>query len=138
MTILVLVEHDRGTFAPATDEALTVGAIIAAAQGAPLHALTIGEAADGLAANLGDYGVTTVHQAHHPLLTDYGPDAWGAVLTHLVGSLAPSVVLATGTDRGNEVMAQAAARLDLPMMANVLEYSPGDVSEMTQIGRAHV
>ena len=28
-------------------------------------------------------------------------------------------MLATGTDRGNEVMAQAAARLDLPMVANV-------------------
>ena len=27
-------------------------------------------------------------------------------------------MLAPGTDRGNEVMAQAAARLDLPMVAN--------------------
>ncbi len=133
MTVLVLVEHDRGTFAPATDEALTVGASIAAAHGTALHAVTIGSAADALAAGLGDYGVTTVHQAHHDLLTDFGPDAWGAVVAQLITSLNPSVVLATGTDRGNEVMAQAAARLDMPMMANVLEFTAANVGEMTRM-----
>ncbi len=133
MTVLVVVEHDRGTFAPATDEALTVGARIAAAQGVALHAITIGAAADGLASSLGDYGVTTVHQAHHALLTDYGPEAWATVVTQLVASLAPSTVLATGTDRGNEILAHVAALLDVPMMANVLELDAANLSEMTRM-----
>lgn len=127
--ILVVVEHDRGSLAPATLEALTA----ARAFGAPVAALTIGDLGDGLASALGAYGVSAVHQVHDDLLSDYGPELWGEVVAQAVGSLAPWVVLACGTDRGNEVMAQAAARLDLPFAANCLSFSPGDVFEVTRV-----
>jgi electron transfer flavoprotein alpha subunit len=115
--ILVVVEHDRGTMSPATWEALA-----AARELGETHALTIGEAADGLVEQIGVFGATTVHQVHDDLLGDYGPEAWGEVVAQAVTSMNPSIVLATGTDRGNEVMAHAAARLDLPMVANVIEF----------------
>ena len=123
--ILVVVEHDRGVMSPATWEALA-----AARQLGDVHALTIGEAADGLVDQIGAFGATTVHQVHDELLGDYGPEAWGAVVAQAVTSLKPTIVLATGTDRGNEVMAHAAARLDLPMVANVVEFG-GD--ELTRV-----
>ncbi len=119
--LLVLIEHDRGTMSAASGESLTFGRTVAAAHGLVLHALTIGAAADGLAASLAAHGVSTVHQAHHDMLSDYGPEAWGETLAQAVRTLSPTVVLATGTDRGNEVLAQAAARLDVPFMANALE-----------------
>lgn len=118
MMILVVVEHDRGTMSPATWEALA-----AARQLGDVHALTIGEAADGLVDQIGAYGATTVHQVHDDLLGDYAPEAWGDVVAQAVRALNPPIVLATGTDRGNEVMAHAAARLDLPMVANVIEFA---------------
>lgn len=127
-SVLVLVEHDRGTLAPATLEALT-----AARPLGTVEALTIGEAADGLAAELTPYGVARVHQAHDALLQDYGPEAWGEVLAQAVRALHPAIVLATGTDRGNEVMAQAAARLDLPFAANATELRPGEPFGMTRV-----
>ncbi|MGB1824369.1 MAG: electron transfer flavoprotein subunit alpha/FixB family protein, partial [Ilumatobacteraceae bacterium] len=37
------------------------------------------------------------------------------------------------TDRGNEVLAQAAARLDLPFAANCTDLSPGDSLSMTRL-----
>jgi electron transfer flavoprotein alpha subunit len=43
-----------------------------------------------------------------------------------------SVVLASGTDRGNEVMARLAARLDLPLAANVTEVTHGDAFTLTR------
>ncbi|CAN5790634.1 electron transfer flavoprotein subunit alpha/FixB family protein [soil metagenome] len=116
--VLVVIEHDRGSLMDATCEALTAGRAIATATSATLEALTIGSAADGLAAGLATFGVDAVHQAHHEMLTDFGPEAWGEVVAQAIGLLSPAVVLATGTDRGNEVLAQAAARLDLPMAAN--------------------
>jgi electron transfer flavoprotein alpha subunit len=119
--LLVVIEHDRGAMSAASGESLTFGRNVAAAHGLPLHALTIGAAADGLAASLAAHGVATVHQAHHDMLSDYGPEAWGETLAQAVRTLSPAVVLATGTDRGNEVLAQAAARLDVPFMANALE-----------------
>ena len=120
--ILVVVEHDRGTMSPASWEALA-----AAHSLGETHALTIGEGADGLVEQIGVFGATTVHQVHDDLLADYGPEAWGEVVAQAVSSLSPSMVLATGTDRGNEVMAQAAARLDLPMVANVIEFDDDDL-----------
>ena len=125
-SVLIVVEHDRGAMAPASGEALTAGRQFAATTGAPLEALTIGAAADGLEAELSRFGVTTVHQAHDPVLTDYGPESWGAVVAHAIAQLAPSVVLATGTDRGHEVLAHAAARLDRPMVANCTAITAGE------------
>ena len=114
MTVLVVVDHDRGELVPASLEALTA----ARGLGLPVIALTIGDAADSTAGMLAAHGAATIRQAHHDLLGDYGPETWGATVVQAVTSLAPSIVLAPGTDRGNEVLAQAAARLDLPMVAN--------------------
>jgi electron transfer flavoprotein alpha subunit len=122
--LLVLVEHDRGALAAASLEALTFGRRLAATIGVPLHALTIGDAGDPLAPEAAQFGAEVVHQAHHELLADYGPEAWGDTVAHAAGALEAPVVLAAGTDRGNEAMARAAARLDLPMVANVLEADP--------------
>ena len=118
MTVLVVVEHDRGTMSPATWEALA-----AARQLGEVHALTIGEAADGLVDQIGAFGATTVHQVHDDLLGDYGPETWGDVVVQAVRALNPAIVLATGTDRGNEVLAHVAAQLDLPMVSNVVEFA---------------
>jgi hypothetical protein len=109
--------------APATLEALA-----AARPLGTVHVATLGEAADGLADLLAAHGAAQVHQVHHPLLADYGPEAWGDAVAQLVWSLNPEVVLACGTDRGNEVMAHLAAITDLPFVANCLEVHPGDAT----------
>jgi len=119
--ILVVVEHDRGTMSPASWEALAAAHALG-----ETHALTIGESADGLVEQIAVFGATTVHQVHHDLLGDYGPETWGAVVAQAITLLRPDMVLATGTDRGNEVMAQAAARLGLAMVANVIEFADAE------------
>ncbi|MEP6625604.1 MAG: electron transfer flavoprotein subunit alpha/FixB family protein, partial [Acidimicrobiia bacterium] len=89
--------------------------------------VTVGATADPIAAELGPDGAAVVHQAHHDLLADYGADASADALSDLVESLGPAAVIACGTDRGTEVLAQLAARLDLPFVANVLpeDLAPG-------------
>jgi electron transfer flavoprotein alpha subunit len=123
--IIVVAEHDRGALTDATLEALAAARDLAARTGDPVGALTIGAAADGAAATLAEHGASTVYQAHHELLTDFGPEAWGEVVAQFVRANAPAIVMACGTDRGNEVLAQAAARLDLPFVANGLAFTPG-------------
>jgi electron transfer flavoprotein alpha subunit len=118
MTVLVVVEHDRGNMSAATWEALAAARQL----GDTVHALTIGDAADGLADDIARFGCSVVHQAHHDVLSDYSPEAWGSVVAQAITALSPDVVLACGTDRGNEVMAQAAAHADLPFVANVVEF----------------
>jgi electron transfer flavoprotein alpha subunit len=54
-------------------------------------------------------------------------------LTQVVQQRDPTVVLAPGTDRGNEVLAHVAAKLDLPMAANCTSVTPGDPITLTRV-----
>jgi len=126
MTVLVVVEHDRGELAEAGREALTSGRELSARLGMDLHAVLIGGDAKPLSAEVGAYGADVVHVANHELLSDYGPDAWAETVRQLSDELSPEIVMSVGTDRGNEVMAQLAARTDLPFVANCLSVRPPD------------
>ena len=127
-TIAVLLDHDRGTLNEASLEALAV----ACSLGAPTTALICG-GNDALAAAAASYGADAVVILAHDLLADYGPEAWGESVAQWIRANSPIAVLATGTDRGNEVTAQVAARLDLAMVANCLSITPGDDWSMTRV-----
>lgn len=126
--LLVILEHDGGAIAEAAREALTFGRSLAGRMGAPMHAALIGSSDAGLVAEAGEHGASVVYTAVHPVLSDYGPEAWGEVVCAMVRRLSPAAVLAGGSDRGNEVLAQAAARLDVPFVANCLAVDPADWS----------
>ena len=123
--IVVVVEHDHGVLTQPSQQALSVGRALSSRRELPLHALTFG-ASDAAAAEAGRFGATTVHQAQHELLGDYGPEAWGHTVAALVTATAPAAVLAAGSDRGNEVLAHAAATLDLPLATNATAVEPDD------------
>jgi len=127
MSVLVVVEHDRGAVPEAMFEALT------AARGfdRTVEAAVMGEGAADAAAQLGRYGAETVHHLTSPALGDYSPEAWGAAAAAAVEAVSPAIVLTVGTDRGNELMAQVAARLDLPFVANCVEVN-ADGTAMTR------
>ncbi len=108
--ILVLVEPGELSL-----EALT----FARGLGGPVEAIVFGEVPGGL----GAYGVSRVHLVG---LGEYAPGAWAQSIVGLVESLAPEAVLAAGSDRGQEVLAHAAVRLDAPMAANCIAAQPGD------------
>lgn len=126
--VLVLVDHDRGELSETAGQAFG----FVRSLGAEPEAVVIGEGAEAVAPGLGRFGVSKVHLVHHPELTDYAPEAWGDAFAQLVVAAGVQTVVTTGTDRGNEVMAHAAAVLDQPMVANVTAAVPGDVWSMTR------
>jgi len=133
MSLLVLCDHDRGTLDEASLEALTFGRDLAGKAEITCEAVVIGAGADAVLDSLAAHGAEQVHLAGHDLLTDYGPEAWGETLTQLVRSTGATAVMACGTDRGNEVLAHVAARLDEPFVANCTDITPGDVWTMTRV-----
>lgn len=60
------------------------------------------------------------------MLTDFGPEAVGETVVQLMAASSPAAVMAVGTSRGNEVLAQVAARTDLPFVANCMSIAPSD------------
>ncbi len=94
--------------------------------GAAVEALLIGGDAAAVAPGLGVHGVVTAHVvADDAIGGAYAPGAWGASLAALVRERDAAVVIGPGTDRGSEVLAHAAARLAMPLAANVLSVTPG-------------
>lgn len=124
--LLALVEQLDGEVDRLSLEALALGRRVAAGLGTPLEAVLIGAEARAAASGLGAHGATSVHLVESERLTDYAPEAWAAALAQLLERTGASVVLAAGSERGNEVMAYLGARTGLPMAANVLDVQLGE------------
>jgi electron transfer flavoprotein alpha subunit len=129
--ILTLVEHVDGRPERLSLEALTLAGTLAAATGEPLHTVSFGEGAREATTQLGS-GVAVAHVVEDDRLSDFAPVAWAAAVSQLIASLGPSIVLAAGSDRGNEVMAHVGARTDLPLAANCTEVVPGEPFRLTR------
>ncbi|HEX4011054.1 MAG TPA: electron transfer flavoprotein subunit alpha/FixB family protein [Solirubrobacteraceae bacterium] len=56
----------------------------------------------------------------------YAPAAWAQTLVGLAQERGATAVVGPGTDRGNEVLAHVAAKLDQPMAANCTSVTAGD------------
>ena len=119
--ILGFIEHDRGKLNEASLEMLTLARDVAEELDVSLEAVLIGEDARPLAEGLAAYGVSEAHLVEDERLDDYAPAAWAQCMVELIEELEPEAVMASGTERGNEVMAYVAARTDLPMAANCIE-----------------
>src|SRR5207253_4200767 len=73
--------------------------------------------------------VARARRVVHERLDEYAPEAWAQAIVEL----APEVVVAPGTDRGHEVLAHVAARLEVPLAANVVEAEvDGDALQLTR------
>lgn len=123
--ILVLITHDRGQIEETTLQALTY----ARSLDKHVEAVVMGAPIDGLA----EYGIEKQHVVEHDGLDDYSPSAWGESLAQLAVVATPNAVMATGTERGNEVMAHVGAITGFPMVANCVEIdSSGDTWQISR------
>jgi electron transfer flavoprotein alpha subunit len=112
--ILVLVETDADGVTEVSKETLT----FARSMGEPVQALLVGDAPDGVAAQLGEYGVEAVQHAQGEAFSAYAAAAWAAAVAAAAADA--HVVTAAGSPRGNEVLAHVACRLGVTMAANVV------------------
>jgi electron transfer flavoprotein alpha subunit len=123
--VLVYVEHANGVADRVSLESIALargldGPVEAIVAGGPSAALA------SIASALGAHGVATVHVAEVGRLDAFAPEALGALIAKAAAARSPSVVVGPGTERGNEVMAHAAARLAQPMVANVMTIAVED------------
>lgn len=123
--ILALIETDPEGVTLTSREALsfarTLGKRLAYGD---LEAVLVGPITDELRspvlAHLAEQGVTVLHHADDKRLTSYGAAAWAASVVDVASSGSACLVIASGSPRGNEVLAHVATRLDVLMAANVV------------------
>ena len=126
MSLLAFVEHVDGVVDETGLELVTAGHGVAADLDTTLTAVVVGPGADDAAPRLGAYGAADARVVSHPGLSSYAPAAYAESIVQLVTELAPVAVLASGSEKGNEVLAHVAARTDLPMAANCIEVAAAD------------
>jgi electron transfer flavoprotein alpha subunit len=124
--ILVLVETEGGVATEVSLETLAFARSLSEAGGGiAIRALLVGEVEDrdALAGELGRHGVSEVRHATGDAFGAYGGASWAAAMQVARADTGSVVVTAAGSPRGNEVLAHLAARLDVPMAANVVAFS---------------
>ncbi len=89
----------------------------------------LSQQAVAMAATLGD-DVTVVSVGDD---SAYAPAAIAQTLVELIGQRSPSTVIGPGTDRGNEVLAHVAAKLEQPMAANCVSITAGDPASVVRV-----
>ena len=130
--ILAIIDHEKGAVSGPALEMLTYGRQLAGELNLPLAALVVGENGRPAAEQVGAYGASQIFMCAHEGLVDYAPAAWAQCAVQLLAGV--SVVLASGSDRGNEVLAHLAAKTGLPMAANVVAAVPvGDEFVITRV-----
>jgi electron transfer flavoprotein alpha subunit len=63
----------------------------------------------------------------------FAPAAWAQTLIEVAQERSAGAVVAPGTDRGNEVLAHVAAKLDQPMSANCMSVTPGEPASVVRM-----
>jgi electron transfer flavoprotein alpha subunit len=122
--ILTLVEKDlEGAAVDVSLEALTFAAQLSAeGGGVPVDAVVVDGIGDELRKELGAYGVRHVYVVGGEAVAAYSGAGWASAILSVREQSKAVVVMAAGTDRGNELMAHVAARAGVAMAANVLTF----------------
>jgi electron transfer flavoprotein alpha subunit len=74
-----------------------------------------------------------LHAVRMDAVQPFAPDAIAALLALVADHLNASAVLASGSDRGNDVMARLAARTGLPFAANCVSAGQGETGSLTRL-----
>jgi electron transfer flavoprotein alpha subunit len=130
--IIVLVEVTQKSVTLFSREALTFARALGERAGHAVQAIVFDEPSDEVRAELGEQGIAVAHHPEDPRLADYAAAAWAAAAVDVVRSSAADVVVASGTPRGNELLAHIAARLGVGMAANVVQVDSTDPLVVTR------
>jgi electron transfer flavoprotein alpha subunit len=128
--ILVLVERaSAGELVDVSGEALTFARDLVPA-GDPaesaIDAVVVGEPSASVLQELAGHGVRDVYALTGAAFDSFGGAAWAAGVDAVLSQAGSGVVVASGSPRGNEVMAHLAARRRVAMAANVVSADRSD------------
>jgi electron transfer flavoprotein alpha subunit len=118
--ILAIVEISKNALSEASWEVLTAARDLAQKTNSSVAALLVGKGAQALASTL--KGVSAVLVADDQRLDSFIPDAFAQIVSSAIAQKSPKIVIAPGTETGNDLMARVAARLNLGLATNCTEF----------------
>lgn len=110
--VFAITEQRDGELRKVSLEAVSEGRRIADGLGADLTAVVLGSGIEGLAEELKKYGPDKIWVVDDPALADYTTDAYANILSGLIQSADPAVVILGASAQGKDLAGRLAARLD--------------------------
>lgn len=118
--VLVFAEHQKGKFPKSTLIAIQAGKEASSKLGGNCLVAVLGSGLDAAAQEIAGYGVTKVLAADDPALANYLADAYAAAIEQLVKANDVSLVVATATAVGKDLLPRVAARLGVAMATDIV------------------
>lgn len=118
--VLVFAEHHKGKFPKSTLVALQAGKEAVGKLGGNCLAAVVGSGVEGAAQALTGYGLTKVLVADDPALANYLADVYAAALAQIIKAHEVSLLIATSTAIGKDLLPRVAARLGVGMASDVV------------------
>jgi len=110
--VFAIAEQRDGELRKVSFEAVSEGRRIADGLGADLTAVVLGTGVENLAEELKKYGPDKIWVADDPALADYTTDAYTNVLSDLIRSADPAVIIIGASAQGKDLAGRLSARLD--------------------------
>ena len=113
--ILAIIEYDRGIISPYSLQLLTYARKLAENNSTVVKAVVMGQDSLALTTELINYSPNGIIIIEDVRLENFSAEAWAECIIQLAEAKKPSMIMASATDKGNEVLAHIGARLDLLM-----------------------
>jgi electron transfer flavoprotein alpha subunit len=110
--VFAITEQREGELRKVSLEAVSEGRRIADGLGTDLTAVVLGSGIEGLAEELKKYGPDKICVADDAALADYTTDAYANILSGLIQSAEPAVVILGASAQGKDLAGRLAAQLD--------------------------
>ncbi len=131
--VLAFLELAQGEFTDLSLQMLTLAGDIANQMNTGVQGVLVGMKERTAAGDVSAYGISKLHVIEHEDLADYAPAAWAHGVLQLMDILDPKVVIAAGSDRGNELLARVGVRSDLPVAANCIAARAHEGLQVTRV-----
>jgi len=119
--ILIIAEHANGKLKKYSIELAGKAAELSKKVGGIVTAVIIGEGVKSLTGELGHYGVSKVITATHPDLNRYTSEGYTKVLSDIITSEKPVIVLGTASTQGKDLLARTAMRLGVGLASDCID-----------------
>ena len=120
--ILIVAEYQDSTLKSYSAELATA----AKALGDSVEAVVFGAAGAAAGKSLGFFGANKVHVLDNAALSKFEADGYTKVLCDLIGTLKPTMVLATASPLGKEIMPRVAMRCKTGLVADSVHFEMKD------------
>lgn len=109
--IWIVAEQRDGAFRKVTFEVASTARKLADGAGEEVCAVVLGSGVEGIAGELGKYGVDKVYLADDPLFEQYTTDAYSAAVAKIVKEKDPAVLLLGASVEGKDLSARLVGKL---------------------------